>query len=125
MLNYLMGLIFEEDLYFRKWSVPYLLFTPSFIENIPRPQPKGEPIYHSSSGDGPKPPSAGVHFWTTATRAQVFTEINEYLIKNGYTQVYDNLTYNHEYSKGNNRFGLRISGDALGSVEVVAEEMYF
>ncbi len=59
---YVLLLGFTEDLYFKEWTIAHVFFTPSFIEQLPRPQIIGEVVYYHSSGDGPKPMAAGLSF---------------------------------------------------------------
>jgi hypothetical protein len=123
---YVLILGFTEDLYFKKWSIAHVLFTPSFIEHLPRPQIIGEVVYYHSSGDGPKPMAEGLSFETTASRDEILNQFNEYLAQNGYIRdagAADFLDY--QYSKNGNKFYFAVQSLGGGKNRVVAQECYF
>ena len=123
---YAVVLGFTEDLHFKRWSVAHVLFTPSFIENLPRPNIIGDVVYSHSSGDGPKPSAEGLSFETTASKDEIVTQFERYLIQNGYSQdsgAADFLDY--QYSKGKTKFYFSVQPRDAGKNLVVAQECYF
>lgn len=123
---YVLLLGFTEDLYFKKWSIAHVFFTPSFIEDLPKPKIIGEAVYYHSSGDGPKPRAEGLSFETTAAKDEIVDQFNKYLSQNGYIQdagAADFLDY--QYSKTGQRFYFAVQSLGPGKNRVVAQECYF
>jgi len=117
---------FSEDLYFKRWSVAHVLFTPSFIEHLPKPNIIGDVLYYHSAGDGPKPPAEGLSFETAAAKDQILTQFEQYLMQNGYSKDIgppDFLDY--QYSKGKTKFYFSVQPHVGGKNFVVAQECYF
>jgi hypothetical protein len=124
--GYALVLGFTEDLYFKRWSVAHLLFTPSFIEHLPKPNIMGEVVYYHSCGDGPKPPAEGLSFETIASKDQILTEFERYLVQNGYSQDTGPADFlDYQYSKGKTKFNFSVQPRASGKNLVVAQESYF
>jgi hypothetical protein len=123
---YVLVLGFTEDLYFRKWSIAHVFFTPSFIEHLPRPQIIGEVVYYHSSGDGPKPMAEGLSFESNASKDEILNEFDKYLSQNGYVKdsgAPDFLDY--QYSKDGAKFYFSIQAVAGGRNRVHAQECHW
>jgi hypothetical protein len=123
---YVLILGFTEDLYFKKWSIAHVFFTPSFIEHLPRPQIIGDVVYYHSSGDGPKPMAEGLSFESNASKDEILNQFDKYLSHNGYVKdpgAADFLDY--QYSKNGTTFNFAVQALAGGKNRVVAQECYF
>jgi hypothetical protein len=123
---YALVLGFTEDLYFKRWSVAHVLLTPSFIEHLPKPNIIGSVLYYHSAGDGPKPPAEGLSFETAASKEQVLTQFDQYLIQNGYSKDIGPSDFlDYQYSKGKTKFYFSVQPHNGGKNFVVAQECYF
>ena len=123
---YALVLGFTEDLYFKRWSVAHVLFTPSFIENLPKPQIVGDVVYYHSCGDGPKPPAEGLSFETTASKDQILAQFDYYLTRSGYSKDIGSSDFlDYQYSKGTTKFYFSVRPRDAGKNVVVAQECYF
>lgn len=122
---YVLLLGFTEDLYFKKWSIAYLVFTPSIVEHLPRPQIIGDVVYYHSGGDGPKPMAEGLSFESNAAKDEIVNQFDKYLSQHGYVKdsAVDFLDY--QYSKNGARFYFSVQPLELGKHRVVAQECYF
>lgn len=64
---YVFQAAFDESRYFQRTSVDYFLLMDSeYVRRFPVPKDAMDVRYHSSCGDGPKPPSVAVEFWVHA-----------------------------------------------------------
>jgi hypothetical protein len=123
---YAIVLGFTEDLYFKRWSVAHVLFTPSFIENLPKPDVVGDVVYYHSSGDGPKPPAEGLSFETNASKDQILAQFDRYLAQSGYSKDTGSSDFlDYQYSKGTTKFYFSVQARDAGKSLVVAQECYF
>ena len=123
---YSLMLAFTEDLSFKRWSLAHFLFTPSFIEHLPRPQMIGEAEYHHSSGDGPKPMSEGISFQSSASKSEILNQFDQYLSHRGYVRDSGSADFlDYQYSRGGDKFYFSIEPSNDGTNRVVAQECYF
>src|SRR5436309_12255649 len=123
---YVLILGFTEDLFFKKWSIAYVFFTPSFIEHLPRPQIIGDVVYYHSSGDGPKPMAEGLSFESTASKDEILNQFDKYLFQNGYVKDPGSSDFlDYQYSKNGTTFNFSVQALGSGKNRVVAQECYF
>lgn len=123
---YVLLLGFTEDLYFKKWSIAYVVFTPSIVKDLPRPQIIGEVVYYHSSGDGPKPMAEGLSFASNASQDEIVNQFDKYLSQLGYVKdsgAADFLDY--QYSRNRAKFYFSVQPLELGKNRVVAQECHF
>jgi hypothetical protein len=126
LIAYALVLGFTEDLNFKRWSVAYILFTPSFIEHLPRPKIIGDVVYYHSNGDGPKPPAEGLSFETIATKGEILSKFAAYLSQNGYVEDKGKIdVLEYQYSKNQTKFYFSVQAIENGKNLVVAQECYF
>lgn len=117
---YILLLGFTEDLYFSKWSVAYVVFTPAIVDNVPQPQKVGEVEYYHSCGDGPKPMAEGLSYETQASKELLLTEFHAYLSGHGYVKDTEQTgSSDYNYSKDDMTFSFSIGPETTGTNRVV------
>ena len=117
---YILLLGLTEDLYFNKWSVAYVVFTPAIVDNVPQPQRVGEVEYYHSCGDGPKPMAEGISYETEASNEVLLTEFHNYLSAHGYVKdTAQTGSRDYNYSKDDKTFTFEITPEKPGTNRVV------
>jgi hypothetical protein len=81
--GYFINIVFDESRYFSKNSLDYFLLVHSrYVKNFPLPENVIKVTYHSSCGDGPKPPSTAVQIDTTAIGVNYLNDVENFVTKN-------------------------------------------
>lgn len=81
---YLVNLVLAESLYTERGTIAYHLLIADVIQDVPLVGIAGEPQFHSSAGDGPKPPSSSIHYRSRADEAAIRQEIGAFLRAGGF-----------------------------------------
>jgi hypothetical protein len=83
IVGYFIHIAFDESRYFSKNSLDYYLLVHSrYVKNFPLPENVIKVTYHSSCGDGPKPPSTAVQIDTTALGEDYINAVKNFVTKN-------------------------------------------
>lgn len=60
---------------------------PKEIRNVPKIRITGSALYHSSCGDGPKPPSFGLEYLSLADTDVIHATIDNHLLNHGFSRT--------------------------------------
>ncbi|WP_089727341.1 hypothetical protein [Candidatus Thiosymbion oneisti] len=92
-----MRLFFMEDVTTGRGTFLYYVMIPEIIRDVPLSGLQEDPIYYSTSGDGPKLPASAVRFRTTDF-VQAEREITRYFLDRGFRKAGNNrLFLNNRY----------------------------
>lgn len=108
ILAYILYAGFDESRYFFRYSFDYYLLVDSKVKEFPLPKESIEVTYHSSCGDGPKPPSSAVHVKVANIDDSYLTKIEHFITENGLLRTSNEGVFGvfapstvYEYKNGN------------------------